>query len=180
MKGYIWLIISTIVVLAVMIVIITLINNANRINNANQNPTNATNGDINNKTSKRLTEIEKDSKGNAIINTEEITDIASFYTYTVDDVKIRIFAVKASDGIIRTAFNTCQICSPSPLAYFIQKGSNFKCQNCGNLFATDKIGIEKGECNPIPITIEERTEENNKIIINKSFIEEYKENFQTI
>ena len=30
------------------------------------------------------------------------------------------------------AFNTCQVCNPSPKAYFVQNGKNFICQNCKN------------------------------------------------
>jgi uncharacterized membrane protein len=142
----------------------------------------ATNNDVDetNKyksTTLKPVEIEKDGEENAVINEEDISSTAEFYTYTIDGIKIRMFAVKASDGTIRTAFNTCQVCNPSPKAYFVQKGSNFECQNCGNLFETNRIGLERGGCNPIPITNDDRKEEENKIIIGKSFIAEYKENF---
>ena len=78
---------------------------------------------------------------------------------------------------IRMAFNTCQVCNPSPKAYFVQNGKNFICQNCKNSFATDNIGKERGGCNPIPITTDERIDGENTITITKQFIESYKENF---
>ena len=60
---------------------------------------------------------------------------------------------------------------------FVQNGKNFICQNCKNSFATDNIGKERGGCNPIPITTDERIDGENTITITKQFIESYKENF---
>lgn len=148
------------------------------INSASNNNVNATNNNVNN--SSDIKEIEKDEAGNAIINQDEITSKATFFIYTLNEnTKVRLFAVKSSDGVIRTAFNTCQVCNPSPKAYFEQEGNNFICQNCGNSFPSNKIGIEKGGCNPIPITNDDKTIEGNKIIIKKEFIEQYKDNFNT-
>lgn len=149
-----------------------------KTNSASNNNVNITNNNANNSSTSE--EIEKDELGNAIINQDEITSKATFFIYTLNEnTKIRLFAVKSSDGVIRTAFNTCQVCNPSPKAYFEQEGNNFICQNCGNSFPANRIGIEKGGCNPIPITNDEKTVEGNKIIIKKEFIEQYKDNFNT-
>lgn len=155
----------------------TSVNIVNTSSGSNNN-VNVTNSNV--KNSSDIKEIEKDEDGNAIINQDEITSKATFFIYTLNEnTKIRLFAVKSSDGVIRTAFNTCQVCNPSPKAYFEQEGNNFICQNCGNSFPANKIGIEKGGCNPIPITNDEKTVEGNKIIIKKEFIEQYKDNFNT-
>lgn len=118
--------------------------------------------------------------GDIVIDTTEITDVATFYTYEHEGVTIEFFAVKANDGTIRTAFNTCQVCNGSPHAYFIQKGDIFECQNCGNTFSVDDIEIIKGGCNPIPITGEDKLVEDNIITIKKELIESYKQRFSTI
>lgn len=122
-------------------------------------------------------DLEVDESGNIVIDTTDIGSRAIFYNYNADGTTIRLFAVKASDGTIRMAFNTCQVCNPSPKAYFVQNGKNFICQNCKNSFATDNIGKERGGCNPIPITTDERIDEENTITITKQFIESYKNNF---
>ena len=77
---------------------------------------------------------------------------------------------------VRIAFNTCQACNPAPNAYFVQVGEYLQCQNCGNKFHIDKIGEEKGGCNPAPV--EEKEETDNQIIIDKDYVATYKEKFE--
>jgi uncharacterized membrane protein len=64
---------------------------------------------------------------------------------------MEIIAVRAPDGTIRTALNTCQICYDSGRGYYVQEGNVFVCQNCGNRFRLDQIEIIQGGCNPVPI-----------------------------
>lgn len=127
--------------------------------------------------SKGMAILQANEDNNIIMDVSDVTEKAKFYAYNVDGIDIEIFAVKASDGTIRTAFNTCQVCSPSPKAYFVQEGKDFICQNCMNAFPTDRIGLERGGCNPIPISFEERKDEDGKIILAKEFVESYKDNF---
>jgi uncharacterized membrane protein len=70
---------------------------------------------------------------------------------------MEVFAVKAGDGTVCTAFNTCQVCNGSPKAYFKQTGTSVQCQNCGNKFPMSRVGIESGGCNPVPILDGEKT-----------------------
>ena len=51
--------------------------------------------------------MEADESGNIVIDTTNIGTKATFYNYNADGTTIRLFAVKASDGTIRMAFNTC-------------------------------------------------------------------------
>lgn len=126
------------------------------------------------------TESESDSSisatlndnGDMVILTADITENATFYNVDADGVSMGLFAVKASDGTIRTAFNTCQICNGSPYAYFTQDGDNFQCQNCGNIYGVDMIEKERGGCNPVPITSDEKTVTDTEIIIPAKLIEE--------
>lgn len=85
------------------------------------------------------------------IPVSDISENALFVDYTAGTTQMQVLAVLGSDGEIRLALNTCQVCAGSPKAYFVQKGSSFICQNCGNAFRTDQIGAERGGCNPVPI-----------------------------
>jgi len=100
-----------------------------------------------------------------VIPLDGISGTASFYPVTVDGTRMEVVAVKAPDGSIRTAFNTCQVCSGSPKAYFMQSGNALQCQNCGNKFPMDKVGLEAGGCNPVPISEQDRTVTNESIAI---------------
>jgi uncharacterized membrane protein len=63
---------------------------------------------------------------------------------------VRFFIVKSTDGIVRAAFDACDVCYRSKKGY-IQKGNNMVCVNCGLQFRTDKINEIKGGCNPAPL-----------------------------
>lgn len=115
--------------------------------------------------------------GDLIIPKSEITENAKFYPYKAEGTNMEILAVRASDGTIRTAFNTCQICNGSPRAYYKQEGSMLVCQNCGNRFSMDMVEKERGGCNPIPIMEGDKIDDGTNIIIAESFILENKKLF---
>jgi uncharacterized membrane protein len=108
--------------------------------------------------------------GDLYIPTEEITEIATFYPLDVDGTSMEIFAVRAPDGTIRTAFNTCQICYNSGRGYYKQEGSVFVCQNCGNRFRTSDIELVRGGCNPVPITSQYKTTDEKGVTIGRDFL----------
>ena len=107
----------------------------------------------------------------------EITDEAKFYPYKAGDTYMEVFAVKASDGSIRTALNTCQVCFDSGRGYYKQQGNKVVCQNCGNVFGVDDIEVIKGGCNPVPVMQENKTEDGEYITIKKEFLEANNELF---
>ncbi|MFA7637584.1 MAG: DUF2318 domain-containing protein [Monoglobales bacterium] len=118
------------------------------------------------------------SKGsNLVIQISEITEKARFYPVEVGGTKLEVIAVKASDNAIRTSFNTCQVCYSSGRGYYKQEGDVLVCQNCGNRFGMDDVGVTKGGCNPVPITEENRTATDTEIIISKEFLAQAKEIF---
>ncbi len=171
------MIIAIVIVIGIIGIILFGKNNDNKTNSNNTLSTQKSNTKSTQSTENKTINLEADELGNIVIDTTNIGSKATFYNYNADGTTIRLFAVKASDGTIRMAFNTCQVCNPSPKAYFVQNGKNFICQNCKNSFATDNIGKERGGCNPIPITTDERIDGENTITITKQFIESYKENF---
>lgn len=110
--------------------------------------------------------------GDVVIQIADITDQASFYEYDADGTAVGLFAVKASDGTIRTALNTCQVCNGSPYAYFEQDADKVQCQNCGNMFSLDMIEQERGGCNPVPISDGDKTADDKEIIIPANYLNE--------
>ena len=100
-----------------------------------------------------------------VIPVSEISETARFFPVTVDGTKMEVVAVIAPDGTIRTAFNTCQVCSGSPLAYFDQQGNTLRCLNCGNRFPMGSVEIEAGGCNPVPIFANDKTVTDDSITV---------------
>lgn len=115
--------------------------------------------------------------GDLIIPLNEVSEEASFYPVEVDGTKLEVLAIKASDGTVRTAFNTCQICYSSGRGYYVQNGDALICQNCGNQFAADQVEIARGGCNPVPIFAENKTVTKDSITISNEFLKETKDIF---
>lgn len=113
-------------------------------------------------------------EGDLVISKDEITTTATFYPVEVDGTTLEVLAVKAPDGTIRTAFNTCQICYSSGRGFYKQSGENLICQNCGNLFGTSDVEVSRGGCNPVPIFSEDKTVDENNITISNEFLMESK------
>lgn len=117
-----------------------------------------------------ILKAETTKNGDLRILKSEVTSRAKFYPYTADGVKMEVLAVKASDGTIRTAFNTCQVCFNSGRGYYIQEGDELVCQNCGNRFQIDRVEKIKNGCNPVPITPDLKTDDGKYITISKSLL----------
>jgi uncharacterized membrane protein len=117
------------------------------------------------------------AQGDIIIPAGEISSNAKFYSSQIDGTTIEILAVKASDGSIRTAFNTCQSCYGSGRGYYKQSGNVLICQNCQNRFTIDQVELSKSGCNPIPITAKDKRIEGKNIIISKEFLAKSKGKF---
>jgi uncharacterized membrane protein len=75
--------------------------------------------------------------------------------------KIRFFVVKSTDGIIRAAFDACDVCWRAKKGY-VQHGNDMVCVNCGLKFRTDKVNEVTGGCNPSAL---KRTIKEGNIII---------------
>lgn len=76
---------------------------------------------------------------------------ARHYQYSAGNgVTVKYFILKSSDGIVRAAFDACDVCWPSGKGYY-QKGDVMVCRNCGRQFASVKINELKGGCNPAPL-----------------------------
>lgn len=123
------------------------------------------------------TKAEVSESGDLIIPVANVTEKASFYKYEANGTDLEVIAVKASDGTIRTAFNTCQVCFSSGRGYYKQEGDQIVCQNCGNSFSPDDVEVTKGGCNPVPIQEADKTVDNTNITISKDYLNSAKELF---
>ena len=76
---------------------------------------------------------------------------ARFYGHkTPDGITIKYFVLRSSDGVIRVAFDACDVCWPEGKGYK-QKGDSMICVNCGKRFASVRVGEVQGGCNPAPL-----------------------------
>ena len=119
---------------------------------------------------KETTKIENGDS--LVIKTDDLSEDAAFYPIEVDGTEMEVIAVKDSEGNIRTAFNTCQICYDSGNGYYEQEGDTLVCQNCGNSFTMDQVGETAGGCNPYPIMDDDKTVAEDKIQISYDFLKE--------
>jgi hypothetical protein len=114
------------------------------------------------------------SNGDMQIPKKEVTATAKFYPYKLDGVLMEVLALRAPDGTVRTAFNTCQVCYASGRGYYVQQGDVLVCQNCRNRFKASQVEVIKGGCNPVAITADLKTEDANTITIGKWLFTEAK------
>ena len=83
------------------------------------------------------------------------------FEHVAGEFKIKYFVLKSSDGVIRAAFDACDVCWPAGKGYY-QEGDYMVCRNCGRKFASVLVNEVKGGCNPAPLN---RRVENDKVII---------------
>ena len=112
--------------------------------------------------------------GDMKIPKKEISSTAKFYPYKAGNVRMEVLALRAPDGTVRTAFNTCQVCYASGRGFYTQKGDVLVCNNCGNRFQASQVELVKGGCNPIPIAKDLKKEDADTITIPKAVFEEAK------
>ena len=79
---------------------------------------------------------------------------AKFYRFEASTGSIDFFLVRSQDGVIRTAFDTCDVCYRERKGYR-QEGNDMVCNNCDQHFRTDLVNVVKGGCNPAPLKREQ-------------------------
>lgn len=108
----------------------------------------------------------------------EITETAKFIPYNAGGTNMELIAVKAPDGTVRTALNTCQVCYDSGRGYYVQEGDELVCQNCGNRFKISQVEKQKDGCNPVPILDENKKDDGTTITVSKEFLQQSKTLFE--
>ena len=86
---------------------------------------------------------------------------AKHFEYRLNNTTIKYFIIKSSDGVIRAAFDACDVCWPEGKGYY-QEGDYMVCRNCGRRFESVLVNEVKGGCNPAPL---KRKVENGQLII---------------
>ena len=104
----------------------------------------------------------QDTNGEVRINIGDVSDgKAHYYTYKKEGKTIKFFVVKSPDGVIRAAFDACDVCWPAGKGYF-QDGDEMVCRNCGRRFASVLVNEVQGGCNPAPLN---RSIEGDQLVI---------------
>jgi uncharacterized membrane protein len=98
---------------------------------------------------------------------------ARYFEHKHGSITIRYFVVLSADGVLRAAFDACDVCWPAGKGY-AQDGEFMVCRNCGQRFHSTKVNEVKGGCNPAPL---ERRMENGMLLIRVSDILEGKTYF---
>ncbi len=86
---------------------------------------------------------------------------ARYFSHQANGMTIRYFVLQSSDGIIRAAFDACDVCWQAGKGYF-QDGDEMVCRNCGRRFASARVNEVKGGCNPAPLN---RRVEKDQLVI---------------
>ncbi len=94
----------------------------------------------------------KPKDGNVYIPVDSVNDgKAHYFKVKADDgIEVDFFVVRSTDGVIRAAVDSCDVCYRAGKGY-VQEGNVMVCTNCGRKFATDRINEVKGGCNPAPL-----------------------------
>ena len=75
---------------------------------------------------------------------------AHHFEYKANGSTIRYFILKSGDGVIRAAFDACEVCWTEDKGYY-QDEDFMVCTSCSRRFASARINEEKGGCNPVPL-----------------------------
>lgn len=112
--------------------------------------------------------------GEITIDADTLTSDPLYVNYDSNGTNIQLIAVKASDGTPRLSLNTCQVCNPSPRAYFKEQDGKLVCQNCGNTFTMDSVGETSGGCNPTYINYKNA---DGKLTVSTADLDSYADRF---
>jgi uncharacterized membrane protein len=91
---------------------------------------------------------------------------AHFYKYN-GRKPVNFFVLRSSDGVIRAAFDACDVCFKERKGYR-QEGDLMVCNNCGQRFPSVKINVLRGGCNPAPL---DRVVQGENLVLRASDIE---------
>ena len=106
--------------------------------------------------------------GDVKIALAEVNDgKAHYYSYDAGGVEVKYFVLKSSDGVVRAAFDACDVCYANKKGYE-QQGDLMVCNNCGQSFESTKINVLEGGCNPSPL---DRTEKGKDLVIATSALQ---------
>ena len=93
---------------------------------------------------------------------------AKFYDHAaVGGKRVRMFAIRDTDGTYRAALDACEVCYHAGKGY-AQRGGEMVCRQCGNSYAPVLIDRSPGGCHPIRL---ERRVEGEHLVISAADVE---------
>jgi uncharacterized membrane protein len=93
----------------------------------------------------------KEINGEVRIGVGDVSDgKAHYYSFQDREKTVNFFIIKSPDGIIRAAFDACDVCFPAKKGYS-QEGDFMVCNNCGRKFHSNRVNVVEGGCNPAPL-----------------------------
>lgn len=105
--------------------------------------------------------------GEVRLSVSDISDgTPHYYMFKDNEKEIRFFVLQSSDGVLRAAFDACDVCYRSRKGYS-QDGEYMVCNNCGMKFHSSRINVVQGGCNPAPL---KRRVEGSELVIAKADI----------
>jgi uncharacterized membrane protein len=114
-----------------------------------------------------------------IIQIADITRNALFFPVVIDGKQMEVLAVMTPDGIIRTAFNACQVCYKKGQGYYVQVETVLVCQRCKKRYRMEVIETKTGGCNPVSIFSENKIVTDSAITISKEYLTQAKALFES-
>lgn len=106
--------------------------------------------------------VAPDQNGLVKIKLADVSDgLAHYYTVKMEGKDVTFFVLKSKDGVVRSAFNACDVCYPEKKGYR-HEGDEMVCNNCNQRFANERINEVSGGCNPSPLA---RTTEGEFLVI---------------
>ena len=104
----------------------------------------------------------KPASGEIQIPLKSVSDgKAHYFIFDGKKQTVKFFVVKSTDGVIRAAFDACDVCYHAKKGY-TQDGEYMVCNNCGRRFHSDRINVIQGGCNPAPL---KRIERDGNLVI---------------
>ena len=100
--------------------------------------------------------------GRVTIPVDRVSDgKAHYFRFQDGGAELRFFVLKSSDGVIRAAFDACDVCFREKKGYSQDKDF-MVCNNCGMKFHSSRINEVAGGCNPSPL---KRSVEGDAVVV---------------
>ncbi len=100
--------------------------------------------------------------GRVTIPVDRVSDgKAHYFRFQDGGTELKFFVLKSSDGVIRAAFDACDVCFREKKGYSQDKDF-MVCNNCGMKFHSSRINEVAGGCNPSPL---KRSVEGDAVVV---------------
>ncbi len=109
------------------------------------------------------------SSDSVAISLSDVTETVKHYQFDAGGVTVKYFAVRGSDGVVRTAFDACEVCYRAKKGY-TQVGTDVRCNNCGLSFSIDELGTANRGAGCWPAHLPNEVI-GDKVLIKKSDLE---------